>query len=118
VAELAAGFFYLSDLRELARRIFSVRLRFERGGNLTHVDKRITVRNTDVDFFALIDQAARRGAERRSKGAVRKYRLCAYWAGRAASRQQRNPLSREQLELAAIACVGTAPASSTESGHG
>jgi len=106
LAELTAGFFYLSDLREIARRVFSIRLRFENGGNLTHVDKRITVRKTDVDFFDIIDEAARHGAERRTTAAIRKYHMCRHFAAREAARQQRNPLSRVQLESAAIAAVG------------
>ena len=117
MAELAAGFFYLSDLRELARPVFSVRLRFERG-KLTHVDKRITVRKPNVDFFDIIDKAAKRGAQRRSKGAIRQYRLCAHFATREAARQLRSPSSRVQLERAAITSAGAAPTSSFESGHG
>jgi len=118
LAELAAGFFYLSDLREIARRVFSVRLRFESGGNLTHVDKRITVRQTDVDFSKMIDEAAKRGTDRRTMGAIRTYRLCAHFAAREAAQQQRGRSSQVQLERAAIASIGAAPASSFESGHG
>jgi len=118
LAELAAGFFYLSDLREIARRVFSVRLRFESGGNLTHVDKRITVRKTDVDFSKMIDEAVKRGADRRNMGAIRTNRLCADFAARQAAQQHRARSLQVQREDAAIASIGATQDSSSGSEHG
>jgi len=115
-SELAAGFFYLSDLRDLARRAFGFRLRIERSGALTPVHLRVYAKN-NVDFFAMIDAARAKGVERRGGDKARRYNMCAHFFPRVREQALRLAASGAHVVIAGGGSGASGGASPSSGSH-